>query len=69
MPARNVNSPDALESSVCAREPPTQRDEQQHEAKLAALRVAIDEGDASGVARKGVFARVRKALGVSESPQ
>jgi hypothetical protein len=29
--------------------------------KLAALRRAIDEGDASGVAKGNVFARVRKA--------
>jgi Arc/MetJ-type ribon-helix-helix transcriptional regulator len=39
-----------------------ERDEQQHEAKLSALRVAIDEGDASGVAEENVFARVRKTL-------
>jgi len=33
-----------------------------HDAKLAALRAAIDEGDASGVAEGGVFARIREAL-------
>jgi antitoxin ParD1/3/4 len=38
------------------------REEQQHEAKLAALRAAIDEGDASGIAKGNVFARVRKTL-------
>jgi hypothetical protein len=32
------------------------------EAKLAALRTAIDEGDASGVAEGDVFARVRETL-------
>jgi len=32
------------------------------EAKLAALRAAIDEGDASGIAEGDVFARVREAL-------
>ncbi len=37
-------------------------DEQQYQAKLAALRGVIDEGDASGVAEGDVFARVRKAL-------
>jgi antitoxin ParD1/3/4 len=42
-----------------------ERDEQEFEAKLAALRVAIDEGDASGVADGDVFARVRETLGVS----
>ena len=39
-----------------------EREEQQYQAKLAALRAAIDEGDASGVATGGVFARVRKTL-------
>jgi len=39
-----------------------EREERQHEAKLAALCSAIDEGDASGVARGDVFARVRKTL-------
>jgi antitoxin ParD1/3/4 len=39
-----------------------EREEQQHEAKIAALRAAIDEGDASGIADGNVFARVRKKL-------
>jgi antitoxin ParD1/3/4 len=39
-----------------------EREERQYEAKLAALRTAIDEGDASGVAQGNVFGRVRKAL-------
>jgi antitoxin ParD1/3/4 len=39
-----------------------EREEQQHEAKLAALRMAIDAGDASGVAEGNSFMRVRKAL-------
>ncbi len=34
------------------------------EEKLAALRVAIDEGDASGVAEDGVFERIYEALGL-----
>jgi antitoxin ParD1/3/4 len=37
-------------------------DEQQYQAKLAALRRAIDEGDASGVAEGDVFARVRETF-------
>ncbi|HTC90842.1 MAG TPA: hypothetical protein VK686_21205 [Bryobacteraceae bacterium] len=37
-------------------------DEQQYQAKLAALRADIDEGDASGVAEGNVFARVRETL-------
>jgi antitoxin ParD1/3/4 len=39
-----------------------EREEQQYEAKLAALRAAIDEGDASGIAEGNVFGRVRKSL-------
>ncbi|MGA2738363.1 MAG: hypothetical protein ABSG65_13060 [Bryobacteraceae bacterium] len=43
-------------------ENPNVEREQQDEAKLAALRSAIDEGDASGIAEGDVFDRVRKAL-------
>lgn len=43
------------------------REGQQHAAKLAALRRAIDEGDASGVAPGNVFGRVRKTLKLSAS--
>jgi antitoxin ParD1/3/4 len=39
-----------------------EREEQRYEAKLSALRTAIDEGDASGVADGNVFGRVRRAL-------
>ena len=39
-----------------------QREEQEFQAKLVALRAAIDEGDSSGIARGNVFARVRKSL-------
>jgi antitoxin ParD1/3/4 len=44
-----------------------EREEQEHAAKLAALRSAIDEGDASGVAGGKVFGRVRKTLKLSAS--
>jgi hypothetical protein len=44
-----------------------ERDERQYEAKLALLRAAIDEGDASGVAEANVFGRVRKALKLPSS--
>jgi antitoxin ParD1/3/4 len=46
-----------------------EREERQYEAKLAALRAAIDEGDASGVAEGNVFARVRKTLRLPRSPR
>jgi antitoxin ParD1/3/4 len=39
-----------------------EREEQEHAAKLSALRGAIDEGDASGMAEGNVFGRVRKTL-------
>ena len=43
-----------------------ERDEREFEAKLAALRADIDEGDASGIAGGDVFADVMKELGLSE---
>jgi antitoxin ParD1/3/4 len=46
-----------------------EREEQQDEAKLAALRAAIDEGDDSGVAEGNVFGRVRKTLNLPTSPR
>ena len=37
--------------------------EERDRAKLDALRAAIDEGDASGLAEAGSFARVRERFG------
>lgn len=78
MPTRNVNLTDELDRFVLARIESgryenaseviraalrtLEREEQQYEAKLAVLRKAIDEGDASGFAEGNVFARVRKKL-------
>ena len=39
-----------------------EREEREYEAKLAVLRAAIDEGDASGIAEDGVFERVLETL-------
>jgi antitoxin ParD1/3/4 len=39
-----------------------EREEKEYEEKLAALRKAIHEGEASGIARGDVFERVRKHL-------
>ena len=39
-----------------------EREEQRYEAKLAALRAAIDEGDTSGTAEGDVLGRIRKTL-------
>ena len=43
-----------------------EREERRFEAKLAALRASIDEGDASGVAKGNSFNRVRQTLGLSK---
>ena len=40
--------------------------QQDSTARLHALRNAIDEGDASGLADDGVFDRVRQTLGLSQ---
>jgi hypothetical protein len=37
-------------------------DVKEYAEKLVALRTAIDDGDASGVARGDVFARIRRTL-------
>jgi antitoxin ParD1/3/4 len=71
MPTRNVNLTDDLERFVLekiesgryenasevvrAALRTLEREERQVEAKLAALRTAIDEGDASGVAKGNFF--------------
>ncbi|HEV2989738.1 MAG TPA: type II toxin-antitoxin system ParD family antitoxin, partial [Candidatus Angelobacter sp.] len=44
-----------------------EREEREYEAKLAALRSAIDDGDASGIATGDVFARVRRKLNFSKT--
>lgn len=44
-------------------------EEPQNEAKLAVLRAAIDEGDASGIAEGDAFARVRKTLNLPTKPR
>src|SRR5579863_4403692 len=83
MPTRNVNLTDELDRFVAKKVKTgryenasevvraglrtLEREERQYEAKLAALRAAIDEGDASGVAQGNVFGRVRKTLKLSGS--
>jgi antitoxin ParD1/3/4 len=78
MPTRNVNLTDELDRFVAKKVKTgryenasevvraglrkLEREEQEHEAKLAALRAAIDEGEASGIAEGNVFGRVRKTL-------
>ena len=78
MPTRNVNLTDELDRFVATKIKSGRYEnasevvraglrtlelqEREHEAKLAGLRAAIDEGDGSGLARDDVFGRVRKAL-------
>lgn len=78
MPTRNVNLTDELDGFVLAKVESgryenasevvraalrsLEREEREYEAKLAGLRAAIDEGDASGVADGNPFERVRAAI-------
>lgn len=78
MPARNVSLPEELVRFIDTQVESgryenasevvqgalrsMERDEQEHEAKLAALREAIDEGFASGIAPGDPIARVRESL-------
>ena len=78
MPTRNVNLTDELDrfvlekgesgryenasEGVRAARRTLDREEREYEAKLATQRAAIDEGDASGVAKGNPLARVRKSL-------
>ena len=81
MPTRNVNLTDELDRFVLAKVESgryenasedvraalrtLEREEQQYEAKLAALKAAIDEGAGQGVAEGNSFARVRQAIRLS----
>ena len=78
MPTRNVNLTDELDRFVLEKVESGRyenasevvraalrnldREEQLYEAKLAALRASVDEGDASGIAEGSPFARVRETL-------
>jgi antitoxin ParD1/3/4 len=78
MPTRNVNLTDELDRFIAKKVKTgryenasevvraglrtLEREEQRYDAKLAALRSAIDEGDKSGIVEGDVFARVRKRL-------
>jgi antitoxin ParD1/3/4 len=84
MPTRNVNLTDELDRFVLAKVESGRyenasevvraalrtldREEQQYEAKLNALRSAIDAGDASGIAEGDVFGRVRETLNLPVRP-
>jgi len=81
VPTRNVNLTDELDTFVLAKVRSgryenaseviraalrtLEREESEYEAKLSALRAAIDEGYRSGIARGNSFKRVRTQLGFS----
>lgn len=85
MPTRNVNLTEELERFVLEKVESgryenasevvrtalrtLEREDRQFEAKLAALRAAIDEGDASGIAKGNPFDRVRKSLRLRTKPR
>lgn len=82
MPTRNVSLPEKLDQFITAKVESgdyanasevmrtalrvLERDEREYEEKLAALRAAIDEGLASGIAEPGVFSRIRKKYGLPQ---
>ena len=78
MPTRNVNLTEELDRFVAIKVKSgrfenasevvraglrtLEREEQVYATKLALLRAAIDEGNASGTAKGDVFGRIRKTL-------
>jgi antitoxin ParD1/3/4 len=84
MPTRNLSLTQELDSFLLARVQSgryenasevvrtalrtLKREERVYEAKLEALRAAIDEGDRSGIADGNVFAQVREALKMDTRP-
>ena len=85
MPTRNVNLTDELDRFVLSKVESgsyenasevvraalrsLDREERTYEAKLVALRAAIDDGAASGIARGDVLQRVRKKLDLPLKPR
>ena len=85
MPTRNVNLTDELDRFVLSKVESgryenasevvraalrtLEREEQQYELKLTALRAAVDEGDTSGIAEGNVFARLREKLDLTPPPR
>jgi hypothetical protein len=74
----NVNhSPDEIDRMICEGLDDIDRADtidgeeafRQLRAKFAAVRAAIDEGDASGIAKGKVFERVRKKLKLPATPR
>lgn len=84
MPTRNVDLTDELEGFIRERVESGRyqnasdvvrtalrtlaREERESEAKLSALKAAIDEGDASGVMDCNPFERISAAIQISNKP-
>ena len=82
MPTHTVNLPPELDSFIASRVETglysnasevmraalrlLERDEREHDEKMAGLRAAIDSGFASGVAEPGTFSRIRAKHGLPE---
>lgn len=82
MPTRNVNLTPELDNLISAKVETglyanasevmraalrlLERDEREQEEKMAGLRRAIEKGAASGIAKPGVFSRVRKRHGLPQ---
>jgi len=82
MPTRNVNLTPELDNLISAKVETglyanasevmraalrlLERDEREQEEKMAGLRRAIEKGFASGIAKPGVFSRVRKKHGLPQ---
>jgi len=82
MPTRNVNLTPELDTFISSRVDTglyanasevmraalrlLERDEREQEQRLRALRAAIKKGMASGVAKPGVFSRIRKKHGLRQ---
>jgi antitoxin ParD1/3/4 len=80
MPTRNVNLTPELDQFITTRVETglyanasevmraalrlLERDERENEEKLIALRVALDKGLASGIAKPGTMDRIRKKYGL-----
>jgi antitoxin ParD1/3/4 len=82
MPTRNVSLPEKLDQFITAKVASgeyanasevmrtalrlLEREEREYDEKLAALRAAIAEGDASPDAEEGVFERIRAKYGLPQ---
>jgi antitoxin ParD1/3/4 len=61
---RYANASEVMRSAVRLLE----RDEREYEEKMSALRTAIQDGLESGIAKPGVFSRLRKKHGLPQRP-